>query len=459
MGGASWIAWRALLLATIGEPLTAEELERFRKLTGRDKSPDEQVSEAWFVVGRRGGKSRAIAGLASYLAALCEHQLAPGEIGKVLVIAGDREQAAIVVSYAKGLFEKSPILHRLVARVTSEEIELKNGVVIAVHTANFRRLRGFTGIAVICDEIAFWHSDEAANPDSEILTAVRPTLATTNGPLIAISSPYARKGEMWSAYAKDFGPEGDPEILIAQGGTLDLNLSGDGNLAKWVARQYERDPAAAAAECGAQFRTDVESFVPLEIIELCTDPIGERPPEFGYSYVGFCDPSGGSADSMTLGIAHMEDNLAVLDLVREVRPPFEPSATVEEFADVLRAYNIRSIQGDRYAGQWVIERFNANGIMYEPSELTKSEIYGELLPMLNSRTVALIQNDRLQRQLLGLERRRGRQGRDVIDHGRGAYDDLANAAAGALVVAQSAPSANTVSNFNRTLEYPQANTY
>ena len=45
------------------------------------------------------------------------------------------------------------------------------------------------------------------------------------------------------------------------------------------------------------------------------------------------------------------------------------------------------------------------------------------------------------RQLLGLERRTSRAGQDPIDDPRGGSDDLANAVAGALVMAQKAPSA------------------
>jgi hypothetical protein len=37
-------------------------------------------------------------------------------------------------------------------------------ITIAVRTASFRRLRGFTCVAVIADEAAFWYSDESANP-------------------------------------------------------------------------------------------------------------------------------------------------------------------------------------------------------------------------------------------------------------------------------------------------------
>jgi hypothetical protein len=180
----------------------------------------------------------------------------------------------------------------------------------------------------------------------------------------------------------------------------------------------------------------------------------ERPCHKACSYVGFVDPSGGSADSFTLAIAHMEDAIAVLDAVREAVPPFSPAAVVEDFADVLRGYGIRTVHGDRYGGEWPREQFALNGISYQPSELSKSEIYAAFLPMLNSRTVALLTNDRLHRQLVALELRTARGGRDMIDHPRGGRDDVANAAAGALVLVREVPRAASASNFNRPIEYP-----
>ena len=92
--GDSWIAWRTMLIAIMGEPLTDAELEVFRRFTKRDAPPAERVSEAWFVVGRRGGKSRAIAVLTVYLSCLCKHErLVKGETGVALVIAPDKKQA------------------------------------------------------------------------------------------------------------------------------------------------------------------------------------------------------------------------------------------------------------------------------------------------------------------------------------------------------------------------------
>ena len=124
----------------------------------------------------------------------------------------------------------------------------------------------------------------------------------------------------------------------------------------------------------------------------------------------------------------------MLDAVRERRPPFSPEDVVEEFAETLRAYRIAKVQGDRYGGEWPREQFSKRGIRYEPAERTKSDLYRELLPLLNSGKVELLDNSRLIAQLCSLERRTARGGRDSIDHPPGAHDDIANAMAGAIAM-------------------------
>jgi len=156
---------------------------------------------------------------------------------------------------------------------------------------------------------------------------------------------------------------------------------------------------------------------------------------------------------MTMGIAHQEEGISVLDGVWEVRSPFDPQQVAEEFSTRLKQYGITRAYGDRYAGIWVADAFAMHGITYEPSELDKSQLYESLLPLLNSRTCALVDSERLRRQLLSLERRTGR-GRDSIDHPKGQHDDLANACAGALVLCKHEPTAAGIPGFNRKLELP-----
>jgi hypothetical protein len=151
-------------------------------------------------------------------------------------------------------------------------------------------------------------------------------------------------------------------------------------------------------------------------------------------YAAFVDPSGGSSDSMTLCISHVEGSTVVIDALREVRPPFSPNSVASEFAAVVRSYGCNQVHGDRYGGLWPSEQFKVHGIRYVPAELPKSALYLELLPRLNARTIRLLDHPKLAAQLTSLERRHGRNA-DVIDHSPGAHDDMANSVAGAASVA------------------------
>lgn len=139
---------------------------------------------------------------------------------------------------------------------------------------------------------------------------------------------------------------------------------------------------------------------------------------------------------MGLPIAHRDGDLAVLDALREIKAPFNPRAAVAELAPVLKAYRIARLVGDFYGGEWPSERFREAGFEYQRSEKTKSELYAALLPTLNCGQVQLLDVPRLKSQLMALERRTARSGRDSIDHPPRSRDDLINAAAGALVLAR-----------------------
>src|SRR3954466_13734427 len=191
---------------------------------------------------------------------------------------------------------------------------------LEVRPASVRRLRGPTYVAVIADELAFWYVDAAyANPDVEILNAVEPGLATTGGPLILASSPHARRGVLWEMFKRHHGAGGDPLILVAHGASRTLNPT----LPQRVGdRALEKDRARATAEYLAEFRTDVEGFVALEVVEGCVGDYREQLPARGTRYGAFVDPAGGSGpDAMTLAIAHKArpDDRIIIDAVREMR--------------------------------------------------------------------------------------------------------------------------------------------
>lgn len=431
--GASWAAWFAFLAAMFDLPLDDAARNIFTQCTGLAEARPGGYHEAWLVVGRRGGKSIIVALIAVFLACFKDWSpyLNAGERGTVMVIGADKRQARVIFRYIAGMMQKVPLLAAMVERETQDTIDLKNGITIEITAASFRTVRGYTIVAALCDEIAFWRSEDSANPDTEIIAALKPAMATVPGAmLLCLSSPYARRGALWNTYHKHYGKDG--AALVWKADTKTMNPAVPASV---IADAYEADPASAAAEYGAEFRTDVESFVSREVVDAAVIPGRFELAPMGRKYVAFVDPSGGSADSMTLAIAHQEvlTGRVVLDLVRERKPPFSPDDVVQEFAAVLKLYGITKVVGDRYAGEWPRERCLVHGINYEVSEKTKSDIYRDVLPMLNSGQVELLDHQRLVAQLCALERRTARGGRDSIDHPPGAHDDVANSVAGALV--------------------------
>jgi len=198
----------------------------------------------------------------------------------------------------------------------------------------------------------------------------------------------------------------------------------------YLARMEEDDPEAYRSEVLGEFRAGVSTLLDPAAIEACVDNgVRARPPVDGLR---------------SLGIAHLDDDRAVLDSLRVWKPPFNPNVVIAETADVLRTYRLRQVTGDLYAPGFVKDGFATNRITYLPSRTPppqdmrrdKSMIYLELVPLVNSGRVGLLDVPEALRELRGLDRRRGFGGRDKVDvqGGRG-HDDQANVIAGALVLA------------------------
>ena len=428
----SWANWRILLKGIFCLEMDRRERRVFKKFTGGRKAPTKEAKEVYLIVGRRGGKSFMVSLIAVYLSVFYSYQqyLTVGEKAVVMILARDRVQARIILRYIRGILSAVPMFSQMVVSDKLEQIELNNDVIIAVHTADYRAVRGYSIATVILEECAFWPTGESASPDSETLAAIRPaTLTIPSSKIFAISSPYSRTGILYDAYKNHFGKNGD--ILVVRASSIEMNPTLS---KKEIERAFELDPESAKAEFNAEFRSDIESFISREAVEQVTI-LGrhELAPLSTVSYYGFVDPSGGSRDSMTLGIAHKEKELRILDAIREARPPFSPEQVCEEFSALLKSYHIHSVTGDRYGGEFPRELFRKHGINYQVSEKVKSDIYKETLPLINSGQCELLDHKKLVSQLLTLERRTARGGRDSIDHVPGGHDDLINAASGAMV--------------------------
>ena len=253
--------------------------------------------------------------------------------------------------------------------------------------------------------------------------------------LVVITTAYRRAGLAYTKWQKHFGKD-DDDILVIYGPSTSFNPSLPQHV---IDAALDADPEAASAEWLSVWRNDLSDFLDRELIAAATDHgVVVRPPHPAVSYTAFADPSGGRGDSFTLGITHSEGNAVILDCLYERRSPFDPSVVVSEIAQCLREYSVTSVTGDRYAAGWTVEGFGKEGIAYQPSERDRSQIYLDALPLFTAGRARLLDNSRLTHQLASLERRTSRSGKDRVDHPPGGADDLANAAAGALVLAASA---------------------
>src|SRR6516162_6348163 len=148
-----------------------------------------------------------------------------------------------------------------------------------------------------------------------------------NAMLLCASSPYAQRGALFTAFKQHFGKSDSP-ALVWKAPTRTMNPTVSQSV---IDAAMERDPANAASEYLAAFRTDIETAFAREIVEsVVVAGRYELLRLDGIRYFAFTDPSGGSSDSMTLAVAHMQGDRIILDLVRERRPPFSPDSVVQE---------------------------------------------------------------------------------------------------------------------------------
>lgn len=436
---ASWSSWFVALRCLYGLKIKKpSDLELIRQCTGRNPAllPAGGFDTALFLTGRRSGKSRISAVIGAYEAALSgrEKLLAKGEQGMVAILAPTKKQGRIVKSYLRAIFAETPMLQNEIVSETAEGFLLSNGVLIEILVGDWRAVRGYTLLAAIVDEVCFFGLDDESKVrnDTELITALKPSLATVKGKLICISSPYAKRGWSYKQYKRHFGNDaGTTLVWNCPSRTMNPTLP-----QSVIDEALTEDMAAAKAEYLGEFRDDIGAYLPREVIESCVIRGRiELLPETGEIYHAFCDCSGGRSDDASVSIAHRDKKKKVIiDVLRRYKAPHSPVQVIELISEELRRFSLREITGDAYAAQFVVDAFKSNGIRFIKSEWNKSEIYLEMLPRICSGQVELLDDEVLINQLVSLERRTRSGGKDLIDHPKGAKDDVANAVGGASAI-------------------------
>src|SRR5262249_2126060 len=238
-------AWRVFLAAIFGLPIDQKDMPLFTACTGRSVAPTDRATEAYAIVSRRGRKTLILSATAVYLAAFqgWSGVLGPGERGVIHLIAVDRRQARIAFRYVLAFLSASPFLAGLIERQTADEIDLTNAVSIPISTPSYRATRGYSIAATLLDEAAFYAVDGSAEPDRDIVAAVLPGMATTQGMLLVASSPHRKSGILWDARRRFWGVN-DSSVLVWQSDSRTMNPAISQAI---VNAAIERDGASARA--------------------------------------------------------------------------------------------------------------------------------------------------------------------------------------------------------------------
>lgn len=359
---------------------------------------------------------------------------------QIIYVANDEGQADENLDFTKKLYRCNPILTDAVT-VKSNVIELKNGegYIEIVASGNTDGLHG-RSYRLLCFDELHAQTDyrvleslelDPTRPDAQQLFASYSPLVPRPGiPITDILAQhtagldtrlyvFSRSGSIEQANPAMGGPLGSTRESIE---------SARLRLPSWHYRRlFENLPGQAQ---GAAFDGNaVEACIVRGRKVLPRDP--------RYSYVAFFDSSGGTHDDSVGAIAHLDEHgHVVLDLlmdqgVRSAGGMFDPDTAVQRFVDAMKVYGCHEVTGDRYSAEWVAQAFRKRGIAYRVSEMNRSELYANLEPLLNTGTAALLEIPKLIEQLLGLIRKGAK-----INHAPGNFDDHANAAAGAIVMAK-----------------------
>ena len=364
------------------------------------------------------------------------------------LLANDEGQAADDLKLAKKLIAANPVLDREVEVQTKEIIRRDGAGSLRILPAkDVSGAHGKTYLFVGFDEIhAYrnWDLFEALAPDPtrpDALTWITSYASIFNSPGAPLYDKIqaGKRGDdprlYFSWYAADYTTDPDFERADAEA-RANPSMESWGN-DDYLEQQRRRLPShkyrrlhlnlpglpdGAAFDAGAVMDAIVTGRKKLKF-----DPT--------LDYIAFVDMSGGSADDAVLAVAHRDEKTerVVLDAVisQSGRPPFNPRRAVSKFSGILKSYGLSHVTGDAFGGETFRQDFSEHGIGYTVSALPKSALYEQLEPLLNAGELELLDVAKLQEQLLGLVWR-GKK----IDHLPSEHDDFANAAAGALALAQ-----------------------
>jgi len=417
---------RTFLKAFYGLELDAAELDFYFRATGRTNYPAREEKEVTAIIGRRGGKTRLAAQIAVYEAA--RHcKLPRGEGAFIIVIAPTVNQSQVAFNYIRQYFRGSAILEALIVDERKGELELRNGITIRCQPCSQVTVRGISVICAVCDEMGFWkHEENAANPEREVLAAVRPTMATfPNAKLIKISTPFRKEGILY----ENLQDRNGLKYPVWQVSTREMNPT----ISEDVFTEAQREnPEHYRREYLAEFTDSLVGWIARELLDaVVISGRRELPPVRDAIYIAVVDPAFRSSDFAFSILCKIGEHITVLYSTRWTgtrQAPLELELILKQIKDVLSPYGIGAVVGDQFCFPVIKQLFEKLGIFYAEFSFgahTRASIYGNLRQLISQRRISFIDEPELLRQLRCLEEIKAPNGNIDIRPPGSSNDDMA----------------------------------
>jgi hypothetical protein len=410
-----------------GLPLDETEHALYVKATGHEEYIPKEVKEFTALCGRRSGKTSRVGAAIVCYEAFRNHGLRRGERAYVLLIAPVLDQAQIGFRYVCAYINCSAVLRKKVRKITRDEIELKNGVVIACWPCSSVTVRGLSVITAVLDEVAYWPNDDtSANSLESVLSALRPaTITFPLSKIIKLTTPAAKLGLIWEEYQR----RDQLDFPVVQLSSVEMNPQLDPSALE-IERQ--RDEQTFRSEYRAEFVDSIDTWINPEILGRCiVSGRRELPYLAGRHYVAVVDPAFRHSD-FGLAILHQQDDLVVVDRIavwqgtKQVPVAFD--RVCSELRDYLGEFQIGELYGDQYCVEPLRQQFMKLGLMYQEFLFTRrsrQEIFLHLRYLINERRIELLDHAESVKQLRGLEECRESDGSIDIRPRYSLKDDLA----------------------------------
>ena len=154
---------------------------------------ESETRKTLLLCSRQSGKSTVSALLAAQEAAYT-----PGAL--VLMLAPSLRQSGELFRTCLGILKRVALPVPAIAAESALRVELDNGARNIALPGSEATTRGYSAATLVV-------IDEAARVVDELIAAVRPALATTNGRIIALSTPAGRRGWFWQQWTHGEGWE------------------------------------------------------------------------------------------------------------------------------------------------------------------------------------------------------------------------------------------------------------